>query len=418
VLLALLAAPVAGCRAGDDTGQGVATATHTVARGDLTVEVSASGNLAFAREENLAFDMAGTVEDIFVKVGDSVSAGEVVATLDTADWERQLRSYQMSVLAARLSLKQADSALEEARSTTSTSITGDVVIKVCCDDDRIQIAEMQAEQAKMRLEDAQVSLDEHLAQSPKVVASFDGFVTRVGIEGGDTVMKGTVAATITDPDRFEVNILVSENDISQVTEGSLAQVTVDAMGITLPATVTDIAPTATISAGVVNYAVTIEVATLEEYAAQLSAASAANLATRDERPMGQGTVRSDQWTGAAGFNTGEPPNAGVPVVSLPAGASLRAGLSVTVTLIVAERSNVLLVPNSAISIAGGHAFVTVLAADGSEERREVTTGVSDWQYTEITAGLSEGDVVSYAGAANPTPSFPRGNTMVGISRPR
>ncbi|NLE95214.1 MAG: efflux RND transporter periplasmic adaptor subunit [Dehalococcoidia bacterium] len=353
---ALLLLSAAGCQRNEEAGTGTDATDYTVARGNLTVDVSASGNLAFASKEDLAFDMAGTVEDVFVDDGDTVAEGQVVATLDTADWENQLRSLRISLLSAQSSLKQARYALDELKSGSRTSITGDVVVRDCCDDEDIELQEMQVEQAEMRLEDAETRLEEHLAQNPEVLAPFDGFVTKVNAEGGDEVMKGSIAVTIADPDRFEVGILVSENDISQIVEGMRATVTVDALSITLPAEVTYVAPTATISSGVVNYEVTIEVATLEDYAAQV----------RQQTPAMAATLE---------------------------GVQLRDGLSVTVTLIVAERTNVLLVPNSAINTAGGRAFVTVVKEGSAEERREVTTGVSNWQFTEILAGLTEGEAI-------------------------
>jgi len=430
-LLALLALPIVGCSQGDDAQTGDTTTTYTVTRGNLTVDVSASGNLAFAAEEDLAFEMAGTVQDIFVSEGQSVTSDMVVATLDTANWEKQLRTHQMSLLSARLSLKQAEVALDEAKRTTSTSITGDVVIRDCCDDDEIAMKEMQLEQAVMRLEDAQTTLDEHLALSPQVVAPFDGFITKVNVEGGDEVMKGTVAMTVTDPNRFEVDILVSENDIAQIREGMQAEVTVDVLSITLPAEVTYIAPTATVSSGVVNYKVTIRVATLEEYAAQLQEQVSA--AQRQMEQAGQETTSGEmpeqlrqaiesgditEEEAAAlmeRMQSGARPQAGAGMLQAPSVASviesiqLRDGLSVTVTLIVADKTGVLLVPNAAISTAGGRAFVTVIAADGSEERRQVTTGVSDWQFTEVTNGLTEGEVIKTAGAVTgTTTNFPQG----------
>jgi len=429
-LLALLLLPVAGCSGDDDAQTGDTTSTYTVARGNLTVDVSASGNLAFAAEEDLAFEMAGTVQDIFVSEGQSVTSDMVVATLDTANWEKQLRTHQMSLLSAKLSLKQAEVALDEAKRTTSTSITGDVVIRDCCDDDEIAMKEMQLEQAVMRLEDAQTTLDEHLALSPQVIAPFDGFITKVNVEGGDEVMKGTVAMTVTDPNRFEVDILVSENDIAPIREGMQAEVTVDVLSITLPAEVTYIAPTATVSSGVVNYKVTIRVATLEEYAAQLQEQMSA--AQRQMEQAGQGAtsgempeqlkqaVESGQMTEEEAQALMERMQSGSGRPQAPAAATLlegiqlRDGLSVTVTLIVAERTNVLLVPNAAISTAGGRAFVTVIAADGSEERRQVTTGVSNWQFTEITDGLAEGEVVKSSGViADTTSGFPQGGRPQG-----
>lgn len=424
LLMVLLALPATGCRPGEETDTGSAATNYTVARGNLTVDVSASGNLAFSTEEDLAFEMAGTVQDIFISEGQSVTAGAVVATLDTSDWERQLRSYEMSLLSAELSLKQARTALEEAKTSTSTSITGDVVIRGCCDDDEIEMREMQVKQAQMKLEDAQKSLDEHLALSPQIVAPFDGFITSVNSEGGDEVMKGTVAMTITDPNRFEVDILVSENDIAQITEGMKAEVTVDVLSITLPAEVAYIAPTATISSGVVNYKVTIQVATLEEYAARLqSQMSAAEQRMQEHTPSGgvpgqlrqaldAGDITEEeaavlmermQSEGASLRSSEQMPSA----AAMLEGISLRQGLSVSVTLIVAERTDALLVPNVAISTAGGQAFVTIVGADGSEERRQITTGVSDWQYTEILGGLAEGEVVKSSGVVT-TSSFPFG----------
>ena len=416
-LLALLMVPAAGCRASEEEDTGGATTTYTVARGNLTVDVSASGNLAFSTEEDLAFEMAGTVEDIFVEEGDSVTEGQVVATLDTADWEKQLRSYQMSLLSAKLSLKQAEVALDKAKRATSTSITGDVLIRDCCDDDEIEMAEMQVEQAEMKLEDAQTSLDEHLALSPQIVAPFDGFVTGVNAEGGDEVMKGTVAMTITDPNKFEVDILVSENDIAQIEEGMKAEVTVDVLSITLPAEVTYIAPNAAISSGVVNYEVTVAVATLEEYAAQLqeqmSTAQQQMERSRQEFTSGEmpeqlkEAIEAGDMTEEEAAALLERMQSGTGQMQMPSatasveGISLRHGFSVSITLIVAERSNVLVVPNAAISTAGGRAFVNVVAADGSEEQRQVTTGVSDWQYTEILDGLVEGEVIKTSGTIVP-----------------
>ena len=78
-------------------------------------------------------------------------------------------------------------------------------------------------------------------------------------------MTGTVAVQIADPAKFEAEIMVSEMDILQVKEGGEARVEVDAMsGLTLPAKVIHISPTATIQSGVVNYKVKVEVASLEE----------------------------------------------------------------------------------------------------------------------------------------------------------
>lgn len=437
MLLGLLVLPLAGCKEDEET-TGDETTTYTVARGDITVEVSASGNLAFSTTEDLAFEMEGTVEDVFVEEGDSVTAGDVVATLDTADWEEQLRSLKMSVLSARKSLKQAEYTLDEMECETTVTITGDVVTQDT-DDEEIELQEMEVESARLRLEDAEASLAEHLAQSPEVIAPFDGFVTSVTAEGGDEVMNGSVAVTIADPDRFEVLIYVSENDIAQISEGMEAQVTVDTLSLTLPAEVTAIAPTATVSSGVVNYEVTVEVATLAAYAEQVQQQMAAaqqqmaearqqmqeQIASGEMPDQLKQAVESGQMTQEEAEavmeqmqSGGGPQGTGAQqmgsVDTMLEGIQLREGLSVSVTLIVTQKSDVLVVPNASISTRRGQAFVTVVTADGAEEERQITTGVSDWQSTEVTDGLVEGEVIKTTGTVIADTGFdgPPGGGMV------
>ncbi|MBA7674426.1 hypothetical protein ES703_82640 [subsurface metagenome] len=128
----------------------------------------------------------------------------------------------------------------------------------------IEDARVAVVDAQKDVEDAQDDLDEALTTSLEITAPFDGFITRVNVEGGDEVMKGTVAVQIADPNKFEADVLVSEMDILQIKLGGEATVEVDAMaGMSLPAEVTHIAPTATIQAGVVNYEVKVEIKSLE-----------------------------------------------------------------------------------------------------------------------------------------------------------
>jgi len=218
--------------------------------------------------------------------------------------------------------------------------------------------------AQLDMESAQVSLDtanDNLIQAQEkleeavIVAPFAGFITTVNVKGGDEVQRGVVAARLVDPTKFEAELMVNEMDIFQLKLGGDATVQIDAMPtLTLPATVTFISPTATITSGVVNYKVKIELQPLktvtQEQQGQMSSMLSENL-------------------------------------------QLREGLSVTVSIIVAQRSDVLLVPNTAITTQGGKTYVQVMLLEGVTEEREIQTGISNWQYTEVTGGLSEGEKV-------------------------
>jgi hypothetical protein len=68
---------------------------------------------------------------------------------------------------------------------------------------------------------------------------------------------------IADPNKIEAQILVSETDIFSIALGKDASVSVDALsGLSFPAKLTRIAPTATVSQGVVNYSVVVELTSL------------------------------------------------------------------------------------------------------------------------------------------------------------
>jgi len=481
IFIVALIVPILGCGTESDEAEPPETQIVAVQRGDLTIDIMAAGNLALSHTEDLAFDLfyqEGTVEEVLVEEGDIVIAGQVLASLDTEEWEEELSALEddvtveerdllqtqinlitstqnlkdaqnneeakeLALLNAQISLDQANYNLEVAQETytwpeieiakadierleawleyalesqveSSNSAWDRLVTRYGAELDaaertldallegydteevaikrkQVEAAEMSLSQAQKNLDevagevakkelevrlkevlvedaqkallDAQDELDEAKSKSPIITALFDGFITRVNVEGGDEVMTGTVAVQLADPNKFEAEIMVSEMDILQVKEGGEASVQVDAMsGISLPATVTHISPTATIQSGVVNYEIKIEVQSLEQ---------------------AEEVIKQQQQ----GLQSGQLP------AMMPENFQLREGLTVTVSILVDERTDVLMVPNSAITRRGAQSYVKVVSADGTIEERVIQTGISDWQYTEVTGGLSEGEQV-------------------------
>jgi RND family efflux transporter MFP subunit len=331
----------------------------------LEVDITASGNLTFSHTEDLAFQMAGIVAEVNVQEGDSVKQGQVLATLDTSQRETDLASLESRVLSAQISLKNDQLALDKAEDETVTLVTGDIVYATNYDDEEIAILKLRVKLDEANLQDAQKALADAQNASPEIIAPFDGFISTVNVSAGDAgtsgngVPKGTVACQIVDPSKFQADILVSEMDIFQVKVGGDASVQLSSIpGVSLPAKVTYISPTATIQQGVVNYKVTVEIQPLEV-------------------PT-QGEVT---------------PSSPLASSTVPQNLQLREGLTVTVSIIVAQRTGVLLVPNGAITTRGRQTYVQVVSADGTTQERAITTGISNWQYTEVTEGLSEGEQV-------------------------
>jgi len=71
---------------------------------------------------------------------------------------------------------------------------------------------------------------------------------------------------------------------------------------------------------------------------------------------------------------------------------LREGMTANAAVTVAQADNAVRVPNAAVQTQGGTTTVTVLT-NGQQVPTEVVTGIVGDTYTEIKAGLNEGDKV-------------------------
>ncbi|MFC1977011.1 HlyD family efflux transporter periplasmic adaptor subunit [Chloroflexota bacterium] len=312
----------------------------------------------------------------------------------------------------RMKVELAQQQLENAQQEQETIAKKKLQLEQA--EGNVEDAQQAIKDAEKSLKDAQEDLDEARSKSPLITATFDGFVTQINIEGGDEVKTGAVAVIIADPNKFEADILVSEMDILQLELGGEARVQVDARPeINLPAKVTHISPTATIQSGVVNYAVKVELQSLEALAQERPEAKqgAMEKTEQTEERIGQG----QQEEGGRRRSEPEAQQRQLPMMA-PEDLQLREGLTVTVSITVDERRDVLLVPNTAITRQREETHVQVLK-DGVIEERTIKTGISDWQSTEVTDGLSGGEqIIVSQGTATTTPAGQQGQSQRGISR--
>ena len=108
---------------GDDSTAVATTTTHqlvTVTRGNLTNTVSAEGTVAAAQTDDLSFSAAGTVTAVNVQAGQQVTAGQVLATMDSPSLQSAVSS-----AAATLAKAQASLSDDESSGASSDQITAD-----------------------------------------------------------------------------------------------------------------------------------------------------------------------------------------------------------------------------------------------------------------------------------------------------
>ncbi len=101
--------------------------------------------------------------------------------------------------------------------------------------------------------------------------------------------------------------------------------------------------------------------------------------------------------------------------AVPAGVTVFAGMGATVRVQAGVAENVLVVPITAVQGSVQTGKVWLLGADGAEEERAVTLGLTDGDMIEVREGLAEGDqVLQFVPVPDDTPVDPMtGQPMMG-----
>jgi hypothetical protein len=184
---------------------------------------------------------------------------------------------------------------------------------------------------------------------------------------GNKVSSGTALATVAFPRDLIAQALVTQADISSLKVGQKAALTIDgATGDPFTATITSISDQPASSSSSTSSSSTVQYTV--------------NLAPR----------------------------------SLPSLA--KSGMTGTLTVTIASRKNVLLVPTSAVSGSSSSTFVRVMQ-NGTPTYRQVTTGMATSSLTQITSGLTAGEVVvtgQYTNSSTSSTSTSTGGGLGGL----
>ena len=243
--------------AGADTGTQL---TATVQQGTVSKTVSASGSIEPVREVSASFAVTGTIATVDVAVGQTVTAGQQLGTLATADLQTAVDEAYSSYVHAGQNLTAAQA------------------------EPNAQVAQINsAKDAKTHAYNVWQSAKADLA-SATLVSPIAGLVTAVsGTVGGSSGGSGASGdgtasgfATIADVSSYVVNANIAEADIADVTVGQAATVSFPAItDLTATAKVTSVAPTASAENSIVSYPTTI---TLDEVPAGVRLGQTAEVA--------------------------------------------------------------------------------------------------------------------------------------------
>lgn len=332
--------------------QGPTTRTVQASLSTMEKTVSGTGTLEPTVQEDVSFAVAGTVTKVEVAAGDTVTKGQVLATVDTLSLDADL-------LSAKSTLAQAKAKLADAADAADSTDSSDA---------QIAAAQAQVDVAQAGVDDARDAVDDAVLKAPAA-----GLVTTADLEVGDVVTGSSSGGS-------------SGSSAAGGSSGASGSGNSQPSSQSSVSTTTSSAPFVIVGTGAWQVATTVS----EADVAQVAAGDQVEMTSDDLTDTLYGTVAS---VGLVSTSTSGV--AAYPVVVDVTGdtTTLHDGTSVDVSIIYERRTDVLTVPALAVTTADGASTVTVQATDGTQKKVTVTTGETSGNLVEITDGLAEGDAV-------------------------
>jgi HlyD family secretion protein len=216
--------------------------TEEASRGDLVVTVSATGNLQPTDDVDVGSELSGIIDKVLVDDNDRVTKGQVLAVLDTSKLEDQVDKSKAALVSAEAGVQQAEATVKESRANLArlrqvAELSGGKVpsqTEIDTAEATLQralankaVAEATVKQARAALQSDETNLTKASIRAP-----MNGIVLERKIEPGQTVaaaMQAPVLFTLAqDLVQMELQVDVDEADVGLVRDGQPATFTVDA----------------------------------------------------------------------------------------------------------------------------------------------------------------------------------------------
>jgi HlyD family secretion protein len=231
-------------------------------RGDIVLKVSGSGSVAAETKESVKAGLNGTIEELGFKVGDHVTAGQVLAVFEKEDVSGQIDQKVLSIKKQQLQLEQYEKQYKETAVADEADPASLASIQLNIEVLKLEMAAGEKELAELR---------EQQAERLEVTAAIDGVVTVSEVAVGDTVQANTIIADIVDYNALTFNVQVDELDMPQITVGQSAEIHLTAFpDKTFEGEILELAKEGSVSGGVAAYEVAIALKEVEGVLAGMS----------------------------------------------------------------------------------------------------------------------------------------------------
>lgn len=314
----------------------------------------------------------GEISKMFVKVGDTVKKGQLVALIDDRELKQLLEQQKASITLAKNTLAQIERTyperIKEAQANYEYAkvnyererelLKQEYTTKDAVDRAKSQFEAAEAnlkrlkEEYDTQLKIAKATIEERIAQLQqvetrlsytKIYSPIDGVVSDVTAQEGETIVAGLQVAnliTVFDPLMLEMWIYVDETDIGRISIGQIVEYTVDTYPDKIfSGKIEKIYPQPVVKDNIVYYLAIVKI-------------------SKNDAPL------------------------------------LKPEMTTHVKIIFDEKQNVLTIPNAAIKFEKGKQIAYKVLEKDKIERVEIKTGIRGEEKSELISGLNENDIVA------------------------
>lgn len=342
----------------NETAEQVHYLTETVKRQNLDKTVLATGTVRANQRIEVGAQVSGKIQRIYVSLGQAVRSGELIAEIDSRNQQNSFDKAQAQLAVYRTQLKAKQTALSVAQAnyqrysklyqqkSGSLSDLDSAKSTLAAAQAAVDELNSQIQIAEISVRDASLDLG-----YTKITSPIDGVIVSIPMSEGQTVNANQSSPTIVqvaDLSKMQVKMEIAEGDIAQVKKGQA-----------------------------------VEFNTLAEpqrrYRGEIESLDPALTSLSD-----------NNYSEKSGNTDAVYYYANVLVDNRD--QSLRIGMTTQSKVVIAQKNDILTVPTSAIKKQRQHYVVSVLEGDKAVEK-EIQIGLQNSQYTEVVAGLTEGEAV-------------------------
>lgn len=336
IVVLMAAFLISGCGQKEEVVKETEISVSTALAQERSIAKSAryAGTVRGQNEVYLMPKVPARVTGIHVNPGDRVAQGQTLITLDSSDYQATVAQAQAGVKAAGIQLENARLALERTEKLHAAGAA----------------SQQQLEQAQSGYEAAQVAVEQANAALAMaslqisyctLTAPISGVVGSINLSLGDTANPASPAAVVSETSQLEIEVMVSESEVSFIEVGS---------------------------------PVDIYVRAISEDAFKGQVASVATVPDTIKR------------------------NYAVKVILDNPEGSIKSGMFAEVVVNTISKDNAVCVPTNAVVPKGSRTVVYVVDEEKRAREREVEIGIENTSYVEIVNGLSVGEQVITKGS--------------------